>query len=110
MILSKTMAESGFDVLTAGNGREALEVMEREGPDIEVVLVDWNMPVMSGLEFVQSLRARSSFAAVRILMVTTETEIEQMERALEAGADEYIMKPFTRDMVEDKLRMIGALV
>jgi len=109
MILSKTLSESGFEVATAGNGQEALAVMEREGPAIEVVLVDWNMPVMNGLEFVQSLRARPGFAAVRVVMVTTETEIEQMQRALEAGADEYIMKPFTRDMVEEKLRMIGAL-
>jgi len=109
MILAKTLSESGFEVLTAGNGQEALAVMEREGPSVEVILVDWNMPVMTGLEFVQSLRAQPAFAAARIVMVTTETEIEQMERALVAGANEYIMKPFTRDMVEEKLRMIGAL-
>jgi len=109
MILSRTMEESGFEVLTAGNGQEARAVMDREGATVDVVLVDWNMPVMSGLDFVRDLRQRPEFASVRVVMVTTETEIEQMERALAAGADEYVMKPFTRDMIEDKLRMIGAL-
>ena len=109
MILSKTLAESGFDVLQAANGREALEIMEREGAAIGLVLLDWNMPEVSGIEVVEKLRSQSAFNGVRLLMVTTETEIEQMARALEAGADEYVMKPFTREAVEDKLRLIGVL-
>ena len=109
MILSKTLAESGFDVLQAANGREALEIMEREGAAIGLVLLDWNMPEVSGIEVVEKLRSQSAYNGVRLLMVTTETEIEQMARALEAGADEYVMKPFTREAVEDKLRLIGVL-
>jgi two-component system chemotaxis response regulator CheY len=109
MILSKTLAESGFEVMQAANGREALEIMDREGPEIGLVLLDWNMPEVTGIEVVEKLRSQKTFNTVRLVMVTTETEIEQMARALEAGADEYVMKPFTREAVEDKLRLIGAI-
>ena len=109
MILSKTLAESGFAVMQAANGREALEIMDREGPAIGLVLLDWNMPEVTGIEVVEQLRSQKAFNTVRVVMVTTETEIEQMARALEAGADEYVMKPFTREAVEDKLRLIGAI-
>ena len=109
MILSRTLTESGFDVVEATNGREALEIMDREGASIGLVLLDWNMPEISGIEVLEKLRSQSAYNGVRIIMVTTETEIEQMARALEAGADEYVMKPFTREAVEDKLRLIGML-
>ena len=109
MILSKTLTESGFEVMQAVNGREALEIMDREGPAIGLVLLDWNMPEVTGIEVVEQLRSQKAFNTVRVVMVTTETEIEQMARALEAGADEYVMKPFTREAVEDKLRLIGAI-
>ena len=109
MILSKTLAESGFEVMQASNGREAIEIMDREGPAIGLVLLDWNMPEVTGIEVVETLRSQKTFNTVRLVMVTTETEIEQMARALEAGADEYVMKPFTREVVEDKLRLIGAM-
>ena len=109
MILSKTLAESGFEVMQAANGREALEIMDREGPAIGLMLLDWNMPEVTGIEVIEKLRVQKAFNTVRVVMVTTETEIEQMARALEAGADEYVMKPFTREAVEDKLRLIGAI-
>ena len=109
MILSKTLAESGFEVMQAANGREALEIMDREGPAIGLMLLDWNMPEVTGIEVVEQLRSQKTYNTVRLVMVTTETEIEQMARALEAGADEYVMKPFTREAVEDKLRLIGIL-
>ena len=107
MILSRTLAESGFQVLQAANGRDAMDSMERDGASFQLVLVDWHMPELSGLDFIREVRARPEFAAIRLLMVTTETEIEQMSRALEAGADEYLMKPFTADSVKDKLRLLG---
>jgi two-component system chemotaxis response regulator CheY len=109
MILSRTLAQSGFEVLQAANGREALEIMDREGSSMSLVLLDWNMPELTGIEVVEQVRAQSAFNGVRLVMVTTETEIEQMARALEAGADEYVIKPFTREAVEDKLRLIGVL-
>ena len=109
LILSKTLRDLGFDVSQAANGREALATMDREGASFGLVLVDWNMPELSGLEVVRSLRAQPAFDQVPVMMVTTETEIEQMVRALEAGANEYIMKPFTREVVEDKLRLLGVI-
>jgi two-component system chemotaxis response regulator CheY len=108
-ILSRALSESGFEVLQAANGREAIETMDREGSSISLVLLDWNMPELSGIDVLEKLRSQSKFNGVRMVMVTTETEIEQMARALEAGADEYVMKPFTREALEDKLRMVGVL-
>ena len=78
--------------------------------DLTVILVDWNMPEMNGLEFVQALRADPRYNHVPLMMVTTETEIEQMYRALEAGANEYVMKPFTEEVIADKLRLLGVLL
>jgi len=109
MILSKTLEEVGFEVCTAANGEEALSVFERENGAISLALVDWNMPRMNGLEFVRRLRSDPRYASVRLMMVTTETEVAQMVQALEAGANEYVMKPFTKEIIADKLRLLGAL-
>jgi two-component system, chemotaxis family, chemotaxis protein CheY len=109
MILSRTLAQSGFEVIQAANGQEALDTLNIEGPSLDLVLLDWNMPELSGIEALQQIRARDDFKNIRVVMVTTETEIEQMTRALEAGADEYVMKPFTREAVEDKLRLVGLM-
>ena len=94
LIVGKVLVELGFEVVEAGNGREGLERLI-EWPEIVVVLVDWNMPEMNGLEFIRAVRARREYGHVRLVMVTTETEQQQVIRALEAGADEYVMKPFT---------------
>lgn len=104
-ILSKILARLGFEVAQAADGVEGLATLSTGAP-FDVVLSDWNMPEMNGLEFVKTLRADPKFASVVVVMVTTETHIEQMMTALEAGANEYIMKPFTSEMVEDKLRML----
>jgi len=109
MILSNMLVESGFDVLQAPNGKVALDLMNRDGASLNLVTVDWNMPEMSGLDFVLAVRARPEFARVHLLMITTETEVEMMCRALEAGADEYLMKPFTVEAVRDKLRILGVV-
>jgi len=106
MILSRSLAEIGYEICHAGDGAEALSLLRE---DMSLVLVDWNMPHMSGLEFVQRMRADPKYAKVVVMMVTTETEVEQMVKALEAGANEYVMKPFTRDIIADKLRLLGLL-
>ena len=108
MILSGILGELGYEVKQAVNGKDALAQAE-QNPDLQLFLVDWNMPEMNGLEFVQHLRKDARFAATPLMMVTTETEMHQVMKALEAGANEYVMKPFTRDMIEEKLRMIGAV-
>lgn len=109
MILGRTLTRFGYEVVSAANGREALDLIHDNGLDPAVVLVDWNMPEMNGLDFVKRLRAEPRYKSVPLMMVTTETEIEQMYRALEAGADEYVMKPFTDDVIADKLRLLGVL-
>lgn len=107
MILSKTLKELGYEVREAANGLEALEVMKAEGAAVKLVLTDWNMPEMNGLELLKSLRQNPALASLVIIMVTTETELNQMAAALEAGANEYVMKPFTKEILLDKLEMVG---
>ncbi len=109
MILSRTLSQSGFEVIQAANGSEALDTMRDQGASLDLVLLDWNMPELSGIEALEQIRRCVDYQKIRVVMVTTETEVEQMARALEAGADEYVMKPFTREVVEDKLRLIGLL-
>lgn len=105
-ILSRILADIGFEVSEAANGSEGLEKLE-EGRKPQLALVDWNMPVMNGYEFIRAVRARAQYADVRLMMVTTETGEKEMTKALEAGADEYVMKPFTKDVILDKLRLLG---
>jgi two-component system chemotaxis response regulator CheY len=105
-ILRRMLVEAGLEVIEAANGREALDRLHA-GETIDVALVDWNMPEMNGLEFVMAVRADPRFADLRLMMVTTETEMHQVVRALEAGANEYVMKPFTVDVVRDKLALLG---
>ena len=106
LVLRQIMAEIGFDVVEARHGREALTYLQGHD-DTVVALVDWNMPEMNGLELVQAVRSDSRFDPLRLMMVTTETEMSHIQRALTAGANEYLMKPFSREAVEEKLRMLG---
>jgi two-component system, chemotaxis family, chemotaxis protein CheY len=76
---------------------------------MSMVLTDWNMPQMDGLELVKRLRADQRFASVLVMMVTIETRTDQMLAVLDAGANEYIMKPFTQEMIAHQLRLMGAL-
>ena len=106
MILGRIMRELGFDVTEATTGRDALARFDN-GSDPDVVLVDWNMPEMTGIEFVEAVRSAPYSSTARLVMVTTETELSQVVRALEAGADEYVMKPFTKDAIQEKLLLLG---
>lgn len=106
VILVKMLSELGYTAAEARHGREALLYLQSH-PDTDIALVDWNMPEMNGLELVQAVKADASLDAVKLMMVTTEIEMSQMVKALEAGAHEYVMKPFTRAVIEDKLRMLG---
>lgn len=108
MILSRILREVGYEVCQATDGMEALAQLAG-GEAVSLILVDWNMPKLDGLGFVRRLRSDPNNTAVKVMMVTTETEVEQMVTALEAGADEYVMKPFTADIISDKLRLMGVL-
>jgi two-component system chemotaxis response regulator CheY len=105
-ILGKKLVHLGFKVSEAENGQVALDVL-RATPMVSLALVDWNMPVMNGLEFVKSVRAESIYDDMTIVMVTTETETSQMLAALDAGANDYIMKPFTDEIIIERLMLLG---
>jgi len=106
-ILARMLRALGFDVVEAANGQEALDRLQtlRELPVI--ALVDWNMPAMTGIDFIEGMRRPPYSSAAKVLMVTTESEIPQVMRALSAGADEYLMKPFTKAAVLEKLHLLG---
>ena len=107
MILGKTLRELGYEVREASNGREALEVIENEKNTVGLVLADWNMPEINGLDLLKTLRRNTALASLVVIMVTTETELDQMAVALDAGANEYVMKPFTKDILVQKLQLAG---
>lgn len=106
MVLSRILKSIGYEVSEAENGKVALEKLEKDGP-VELALVDWNMPEMTGLEFVKAARAIPQYADMTLVMVTTETEMSQMVKALDAGANEYVMKPFTKEVLVEKLAVLG---
>ena len=106
MIIGRIIREIGFEITEAGDGQQALTRLE-EGCKPDLILVDWNMPEMNGYEFVQAVRANPLYDASRIVMVTTESELGQISKALDAGANEYVMKPFTADVIRDKLAILG---
>ena len=105
MILTRLLKEVGFQSFAqAGDVREALDRLRESKP--ELVLVDWNMPVMSGFEFLVEMRSHREYDDVTVVMVTTESEMSQVASALEAGANEYVMKPFTKEVIQEKLQLL----
>jgi two-component system chemotaxis response regulator CheY len=106
-IIKKILIANGFEVLEAGDGLDALDIISRIEGTPDVALVDWNMPRMNGLEFLGVARSREALSGMKILMVTTESEERQVRAALDAGADEYLMKPFTTEALQGKLALLG---
>ena len=102
-IIKNTLKKTGYgeDVLEAGDGKEALAVLENS--DVDIIITDWNMPVMDGLTFVKHIRANSKYDDVPIIMVTTEAAKEDIITALKAGVNNYVVKPFTPDVLKDKI-------
>ena len=94
-----------FSVDEAEDGREALLRIETKMPD--VVLLDWNMPVISGMEFLRTLRQQDFHVQPKVVFCTTENDAGHILAAIEAGADEYVMKPFDRETLESKLQIVG---
>lgn len=106
--LKTLLVRRGLDCTAAENGQAGLDCLDRSGP-YDVALVDWNMPVMGGLEMIKVVRRNRAQDHLKILMVTTEADTAYIEAALIAGADEYLMKPFDEPCLVDKLGMIGVL-
>jgi two-component system chemotaxis response regulator CheY len=105
-ILRTSLKRKGFEVVEAGDGKQALDYLQANGP-LDLALIDWNMPVMTGYELICALRGDTTMDSMPIMMVTTETEMVQVQKALLAGANEYVMKPFTEDAFSEKLLLLG---
>jgi two-component system chemotaxis response regulator CheY len=108
-MLRKLLKEIGFEIAAeAENGREALKQLE-QSHWLDLVLLDWNMPVMNGYELLCEIRKHAKWKDMRVMLVTTETEASQILRALDAGADDYLIKPFVKEALRDKLVVMGLL-
>lgn len=104
-ICSDIVKGLGFETAEAGNGQEALDFCKKEKPTL--ILLDWNMPIMTGIEFLAEFRKLQGNEQTKVIVCTTENEIDKIQTAISTGADEYIMKPFDAEIVKDKLLQIG---
>lgn len=106
-IIKNTLLKIGFsNVLEAGNGIEALEVIAQN--KVDLIITDWNMPEMDGLTFVKTLRSKDQYKEVPILMITTEAAKEDILTALRSGVNNYVVKPFTPEILQEKVfKLLG---
>ena len=107
MVARKILEGLNFEIEEAENGKLAMDACQKRMPD--VILLDWNMPVMSGIEFLRVLRKSDGGQVPVVVFCTTENDVAHIARALHAGANEYIMKPFDRDIVEAKFQEVGLI-
>lgn len=107
MVAKRILEQLGFEVREAVDGQEALNECLKKMP--EAVLLDWNMPVMNGIDFLRKLRATPGGDAPVVVFCTTENDMAHIREAIEAGANEYIMKPFDKEIIEAKFSQVGLL-
>ena len=107
MVAKKILADLEFETGEAADGQQALDACKASMPD--AVLLDWNMPVMSGIDFLRALRALPDGNKPIVVFCTTENDIEHIQEAIEAGANEYIMKPFDSDIIQAKFSQVGLI-
>lgn len=107
MVARRILEDLRFDVSEAVDGKDALDACTNVMPD--VILLDWNMPVMSGIEFLRALRQTNGGDEPVVVFCTTENDLDHIRIAMEAGANEYIMKPFDSDILEAKFSQVGVL-
>ncbi len=107
MVAKKILQELGFETSEAEDGRKAMEACQKAMPD--VILLDWNMPVMNGIEFLRELRAAPGGDTPKVVFCTTENDLAHIMEAMGSGADEYIMKPFDAEIIESKFSQVGIL-
>jgi two-component system chemotaxis response regulator CheY len=106
-VARRILENFGFAVSEASDGRQALESCTKDMPD--AILLDWNMPVMDGFDFLRALRSMPSGDKPKVVFCTTENDLAHIARAMHAGADEYIMKPFDKEIVEAKFQEVGLI-
>ncbi|MEQ8347702.1 MAG: response regulator [Sneathiellaceae bacterium] len=107
MVARRILEQFGFQVVEAIDGKEALDACDTAMPD--AVLLDWNMPVKSGIDFLRELRQRPGGEHPVVVFCTTENDLDHIQEAMAAGANEYIMKPFDREILEAKFQQVGLL-
>jgi two-component system chemotaxis response regulator CheY len=106
LIIGKILTEIGFEIIEAKDGAEAMKYFDGTG-QVDLALVDWNLPNMNGLELITYIRSNPLNNDICVIMCTSETEKSRVTDALNAGANEYVMKPFTRDVMLAKLELLG---
>jgi two-component system chemotaxis response regulator CheY len=106
-VARRILEELEFAIEEAGDGQIAIEACERQMPD--AILLDWNMPVMSGIEFLRALRKMQGGDAPIVVFCTTENDIRHIQEAVASGANEYIMKPFDTEIIQSKFQQVGLL-
>jgi two-component system, chemotaxis family, chemotaxis protein CheY len=107
MVAKKILQELGFETSEAEDGKKAMEACQKAMPD--VILLDWNMPVMNGIEFLRELRAYPGGNVPKVVFCTTENDLAHIMEAMGSGADEYIMKPFDQEIIQSKFSQVGIL-
>ncbi|OPY85405.1 MAG: hypothetical protein A4E72_01967 [Syntrophus sp. PtaU1.Bin208] len=105
-IIEKTAASIGFEAVQAGNGQEAMNILETDASEIRLVLLDWNMPILSGLDVIKKMRRDDRFKKIPVLMISTESEEDRIQEALRAGAQGYLTKPFTAEKLLDAIHSV----
>lgn len=106
-VARRILEDLGFECAEAEDGQKAYEHCEQKMP--EIILLDWNMPIMSGIEFLEKLRAMPNGGAPKVVFCTTENDMDHIQRAMNAGANEYIMKPFDSEIIQSKFSQIGLI-
>jgi two-component system chemotaxis response regulator CheY len=101
------LEELDFECAEADDGQKALDACQQSLP--QLILLDWNMPVMDGIEFLSQLRKMPGGDAPKVILCSTHNQLDQIQQALAAGADEYIMKPFDSDIMLAKLQQVGVI-
>jgi two-component system chemotaxis response regulator CheY len=107
MVARRILEGLHFEIAEAANGKMALEACQKAMPD--AILLDWNMPVMNGIDFLRALRGLQGGAGPRVVFCTTENDLAHIQEAISAGANEYIMKPFDSEIIEAKFSQIGLI-
>jgi two-component system chemotaxis response regulator CheY len=106
-VARRILEDLDFEVVEAENGQQGLDLCRADMP--ELILVDWQMPVVAGVEFLSALRGEPGGKNPKVVFCTSENDVAQIARAMRAGADDYILKPFNREIVEQKLQEVGLL-
>ena len=105
-IVSKVVESLGQIPVHAKDGQQAVEVLKKEGREIGLVLLDWNMPILNGMEVLSAIQKDSILKNIPVMMVSTESESEDIETAIQAGASEYVTKPFSSEDLEAKIKKV----